>query len=195
MNQDDIDERLVAIEGRVPVEAGPPDLAPAAARRRRRSTLALVAAPILVLAVGATALAGAEVIRLVTVSGAGTLDIDDTLAGAGLECMAPPEAAAWLAANGYDRVVWETGGTIGSGTIQVGPEPSDLPVIDPGAGGPVPSLGALEGSGRESTGGASGSTTPPEDGIVFPGPMIDGTLHMIVDTTPGAARPATCPAS
>jgi hypothetical protein len=192
MDHDDIATRLAAAEARIPVEAGPP--VPADARRRRRSALALVAAPVLVLALAATAIAGAGAIGMI-VGTTGSEPMDPELLGAGLECMTPPEAAAWLAANGYDQVVWESGGTIGSGTIQVGPEPSDLPVIDPGAGGPVPSLGAPEGSGRASTGGASGSTTPPEDGIVSPGPMIDGTLHMIVDTTPGAARPATCPAS
>jgi hypothetical protein len=192
MTHDDIDTRLAAIEGRVPVEAGPPEVAPAAARRRRRSTLALVAAPILVLAVGATALAGAEVIRIVTTTGSSALDVDDAIATAGLECMTPPEAAAWLAAHGYDDVVWDT--SAGHGTIDAGPAASALPVLDPdGSLPPAASNTPGEGPGLVPP-GVTRTTTPPPDGIVWPGPMMDGTLLMFVDATPGAERPATCPA-
>jgi hypothetical protein len=61
MSTEDLDTRLSALEARVPVDVGPP-LA-AEPRRRRRSALALVAAPILVLAIGATAIAGVGVIE------------------------------------------------------------------------------------------------------------------------------------
>jgi hypothetical protein len=156
------------------VDVGPP-LA-AEPRRRRRSALALVAAPILVLAIGATAIAGVGVIQMITTSSSGNLDIDDDIAKAGLECMTPPEAATWLADHGYKNVVWDT--NAGHGTIQVGDSASALPVIDrrqlrPRArGGPA--------AASVSTG-----TTSPAEGA-SPRPTIDRWSR--VDTSPADAR-------
>jgi hypothetical protein len=190
MTHDDLDDRLAAIEGRVPVEARPPALAES--RRRRRSVLALVAAPILVLAIGATAIAGPAVIRIITTSSTGTLDVDDAIAHAGLECMTPPQAARWLSEHGYDRVVWST--DAGHGTISLGPVTSGLPVIDPDPSQPPTDVAP----GLPNAGGhpvITETTTPPEAGVVIPGPTIDGVVRIYVDTTPGAERAPTCPAA
>jgi hypothetical protein len=60
----------------------------------------------MVLALAATATAGAAVVRLATGS-PGVENPGQPLAGANLECMTPPEAAAYLAAHGFDRVTWQ----------------------------------------------------------------------------------------
>jgi hypothetical protein len=118
--------------------------------------------------------------------------IDDDIAKARLECMTPPEAATWLADHGYKNVVWDT--NAGHGTIQVGDSASALPVIEPGASLPAATAGEQDGMPAAPS-GVDRSTTPPAEGVVSPGPTIDGTLIMFVDTTPGAERPTTCPSA
>lgn len=157
---DDIDTRLAALEARVPVEAGPPDLDGAAGRVRRRGA-ALVAAPLLVLAVGATALAGAAVSGLVGAA-PGIENPGQPLHGANLECMTPPQAAAYLAARGYTDVVWQVETATKDPTGATSPQPPVL--VD----------------------------TPPAHGYVVPGAMIDGRLHMVVDQRPGATGVGAC---
>jgi hypothetical protein len=224
MTSDDLDARLVAIERRVPVDAPPPDVAPARRRTRRRA-LALTLAPVLVLAIAATAVAGANLVGTYVIGPTGP--VDPALAGAGLECMTPPEAAAWLASHGYDTVVWDTVDvTAGGETVPVDaqvapPLPSGAPEqVTVVAGGDGSVVGAVPdgGGGITVTGdavgqapdgspgiaitlpatgaahGTLGATTPPAAGVVIVGNVIDGTLHMLVDETPGAVRPATCPA-
>jgi hypothetical protein len=103
---DDIDARLAALEARVPVEPAPPEVEAAAGRGRRRG-VALLAAPILVLALAATAVAGPTVYGLLVRGAPGIENPGQPLHGANLECMTPPQAAAYLAARGYTDVVWQ----------------------------------------------------------------------------------------
>jgi hypothetical protein len=224
MTPDDLDTRIAALERRVPVDAAPPDIAPARRRTRRRA-LALTAAPVLVPAIAATAVAGVNLVGTYVIGPTGP--VDPALAGAGLECMTPPEAAAWLASHGYDAVVWDTVDvTAGGETIpldaQVAPPlpsgaPEQVTVVAIGDGGIIGTVpdgaGTITVTGdavgqapEESPGiaitlpatgaahGMLGATTPPAEGVVIVGNVIDGTLHMLVDETDGATRPATCPA-
>jgi hypothetical protein len=214
MTPDDLDARLADMERRVPVDVPSPSVGAARPWPRRRLA-ALAGAPILVLLVAATAVGAAGLISF-SVS---TVPIDETLARAGLECMAPPEAGAWLASHGYEDVVWDTGiirsGEIGSlpgripagghGALDLGaqPIPSGMDatagvVVIGSSGEIVPGAQAPAGSpvviGPISPGDGSSSATPPAEGVVAVGPIVDGTLHMIVDTSEDAARPATCTA-
>ena len=104
---DDIDARLVALETRLPVEAAPPRIESATGGHRRRRAIALVAAPIMVLALGATAVAGPTVYGLLVRGAPGIENEGQPLYGANMECMSPPQAAAFLAARGYTDVVWQ----------------------------------------------------------------------------------------
>jgi hypothetical protein len=100
---DDLDIRLAAMEARVPAPAAVPLLA----RRRRIGRVApFAAAPALALVLAATAVAGAAITQLVHGS-PGVENQGQPLAGAGLECMTPPQAAAYLAGRGYTSVVWQ----------------------------------------------------------------------------------------
>jgi hypothetical protein len=183
----DLDTRLAALEDRVPAEDAPHFTT--AGRPRRHALLSLAAAPILVLALAATAVGAAGVIRIITVS---TAAVDQgSLASAGLECMTPPEAAAWLASHGYDHVLWNT--AAGHGTIGAGA--GALPVLpaDPGASIDLGSPGPGGGAGTASAPEPSESRTPPTTGVVVAAIPIDGTVHVAVDITPGAERAPTCP--
>lgn len=215
MTPDDLDTRLAALERRVPVGVAPPALD--RGRRRARSRLIpLVVAPALALAVAASVFAGANIV-IVFLSGY----TDPSLATAGLECMTPPEAAAWLAAHGRTRVVWETvvaPGGVGIGGPAVTPgsraaaspapaAPSRVPASGGAVGSSVPGSGAAATPPAASSPIAVGSlpaggtgtqrtvsSTPPATGVVLVGTVIDGVLHILVDQTPGAMRPASCPA-
>ncbi len=224
MTSDDLDTRIAALERRVPVDPAPPELA-SARRRARRRALALMAAPVLILAIAATAVAGANLVGTYVIGPTGP--VDPALAGAGLECMTPPEAAAWLASHGYVTVVWDTVDVTASGeaapvdAMVAPPLPSGAPeqvtVVTAGDGSVIGT--GPDGGGRTAvtgdavgqapgdppgiaitlpaTGAAHGmlgATTPPAEGVVIVGNVIDGTLHMLVDETDGATRPATCPA-
>ncbi len=103
---DEIDTRLMALEARLPVEAGPPDLAVRSFHGRRRA-VALVAAPVLVLLLAATAAAGPTIYGLLVRGAPGIENPGQPLYGANMECMTPPQAEAYLAAHGYTNVVWQ----------------------------------------------------------------------------------------
>ena len=110
--------RLAALEARAPGSALPPALP----RRRRRGRFALpmAMAPVLVLALVATAAAGAVVISRMAEGYPGIENPGQPLAGASMECMTPPDAAAFLAAHGYTQVDWqvETGTATSAGRRQ-----------------------------------------------------------------------------
>ncbi|MGA3057421.1 MAG: hypothetical protein ABSE70_05205 [Candidatus Limnocylindrales bacterium] len=104
----DLKDRLTAIEGRAPAFEPPP----LAARRRRPLALSLAAATLLVLVVATTAVAGVAVVSGMVRGYPGIENPGQPLAGATMECMSPPQAAAYLAAHGFTDVVWqvESGG-------------------------------------------------------------------------------------
>jgi hypothetical protein len=208
MTHDDLDTRLAAAERHVAVEAAPPAL-PARGRRGRRS-LPLVAAPILVLAFAAVVVAGTG-LQAIFLKGS----VDTSLADAGLECMTPPQAAAWLADHGYKQVVWDSvtapGGVrvVGKADASGAPASEGRPIAVPndhsGVLGPTATDGsavppASAGSPLAAPPAAndvqvvSSSSTPPATGVVLVGTLTDGVLHILVDQTPGATRPASCPA-
>jgi hypothetical protein len=105
----DLKDRLAAIEGRAPAFEPPP----IGVGRRRRLALSLASAPLLVLVLAAVAVAGAVVVRADVRGYPGVENQGQPLAGANLECMTPPQAAAYLAAHGFTDVVWqvESGGS------------------------------------------------------------------------------------
>ena len=109
MNADlDLKDRLTAIEGRAPAFEPPP----IGVGRRRRLALSLGSAMLLVLVLTAVAVAGAIVVRTDVRGYPGVENQGQPLAGAHLECMSPPQAAAYLATHGFTNVVWqvESGG-------------------------------------------------------------------------------------
>jgi hypothetical protein len=100
----ELDERLGQLEARVP-GAEPPTL-----RGQRRIPQFLggsLAGAILVL-VAATSVVGGAVIVSEAVRGHPSVDSPgQPFFGAGLECMSPPEAEAYLADHGYTNTVWQ----------------------------------------------------------------------------------------
>jgi len=156
----DLDTRIAALEARVPLAAAPP--VPTRTRGSRRSTIAFVAAPILVLAIAATAIAGAAAAGLIAFGAPGVENPGQPLEGANLECMTPPQAAAYLSARGFTNVVWQV-------------ETTAKDLSDPAAAAP-PIM----------------TTTPPEHGYVVPGSIVDGELLMVVDQRPGATGTGAC---
>lgn len=96
--------RLAALEARVPATALP---ALPAEHGRRRRVASLVLAPVLVLAVAATAVAGGAIVRGLAESHPGVENPGQPLAGAALECMTPPQAQAYLTAHGFTDVDWQ----------------------------------------------------------------------------------------
>jgi hypothetical protein len=85
------------------------------------------------------------------------------LAGAQLECMTPPQAAAYIAAHGITNVVWQV--------ERDGPS----------------------GAGTGKHGSSSQQATAPDTGVVVPGAIVDGTLIMIADQRQGAPLSGNCP--
>jgi hypothetical protein len=100
----DLDTRLTALAARAPGRDDPPDLR---SRRRGRFAIPMTLAPILVLATVATVAAGAVVVGSLAHGYEGIENPGQPLAGAAMECMSPPQAAAFLAAHGYTDVVWQ----------------------------------------------------------------------------------------
>ena len=120
-----LDRRLAAMESRVPVAGAPPALG-ATGRRSRRFALSLSAAPVLVLAIAATA--GAAVVASGLVRGYPGIQNDgQPMAGAHMECLTPPQAAALLAAHGFTTVTWQ----VESGTAAVKGEGSSIQQTTP----------------------------------------------------------------
>jgi hypothetical protein len=158
MDPDDLDSRLAALEARAPGRDDPPELP----RSRRCGLLAtpLVLAPVLLLALVASAAAGGAVVATLVQSAEGVQDPGQTLEGANLECMTPPEAAAYLAARGFTDVVWqvETGDIEGKAgtTVQVA-TPPDHGYVVPGA---ILSDGKLYMVVDQRTGATGGGTCP-----------------------------------
>jgi hypothetical protein len=104
MNDIELDLRLRALVERAPAVGRPPSVA-----RRRRPMVALPAAVavVLVLGVAATASGAASVLRQAVMGYEGVENPGQPLHGAGLECMSPPAAAAYLAEHGFINVVWQ----------------------------------------------------------------------------------------
>jgi hypothetical protein len=102
----DLDARLAALEARVPTDTTSPPL-PSGDRRAPRMLLSMATAAVLVLVVGATALAGAAASGLIAFGHPGVENPGQPLEDARLECMAPPQAAAYLAEHGFTDVVWQ----------------------------------------------------------------------------------------
>ncbi len=167
MDHDDdlaLSSRLAALEARAPATGGPPAL-PGRGRRRRRFAVSMAMAPVFVLAVVATAAAGAFVARQLAAEGyPGIENPGGPLAGASMECMTPPEAAAFLAAHGYATVDWQ----VETGTV-------------------------LAPDGGKGSSSSVHVTTPPAHGYVIPGSLLpDGTVIMVVDQRDGATGVGDC---
>jgi hypothetical protein len=156
----DLRDRLVAMESRLET-AEPPALS---ARRNRRFAISFAVAPLLALAVAATAAAGIVVANQAH-GYPGVENPGQPLAGAKMECMTPPQAAAYISAHGISKVMWQV--------------ERDAPT-QPGADKP----------GSTSV----QQSTVPETGMVVPGAIIDGTLVMLVDQRQGAQMSGACSA-
>lgn len=157
----DLATRLGALEGRISTPAEAPPLPGAV--RRRRFALSMAVAPALVLALAVTAGVGAAVTHFAE----GNPNIQNPgqpLEGAGLECMSPPEAAAFLTERGYTRVDWQ----VETGTV-------------------------LTPDGQKGSSSTTQVATPPEHGYVIPGSVHDdGRLVMTVDQRVGATGIGAC---
>ena len=154
--------RLIALEGSAPAAAEPPPLA--GGRRRGRMALSVALAPVLVLAAVATAAAGAAVIGRLAEGYPGIENPGQPLAGAAMECMSPPAAAAFLSAHGFGRVDWQ----VETGTVR----------------------SAAGGKGVSSSVHVA---VPPAHGYVIPGSLLpDGTVIMVVDQRDGATGVGAC---
>ena len=134
MAPDDIDSRLAALEAQVPVDAGPPSLSREGRRGRLLAPVALAA--LLVLAMVASAAAGGALVATLVQSAPGVQNPGQPLESAKLECMTPPEAAAFLADHGFVDVVWQVeSGVAGekSGTSVQQASPPEHGYVIPGA--------------------------------------------------------------
>jgi len=130
MNDLDLKDRLSAIESRAPSFEPPPVVV----RRPRHFGLSLVSAAVLVLAVAATAVAGAVVVGGMVRGYPGVENQGQPLAGANLECMAPPQADAYLAAHGFTNVIWQ----VETGTTESGQGTTTFVTVPPAHGYIVP---------------------------------------------------------
>jgi hypothetical protein len=136
MNDDDLNSRLTAMEARAP---GAQKALPALGRASRRTRLfaPIALAPALVLAIAATAAAGGAVAGMFAAQAhPGAENPGQPLAGAGLECMSPSQAATYLTNHGFTNVVWqvETGSVTGkTGTTTQQATPPEHGFVIPGA--------------------------------------------------------------
>ncbi|HEY4632977.1 MAG TPA: hypothetical protein VIH00_03585 [Candidatus Limnocylindrales bacterium] len=141
MTPTDLETRLAALEARAPGGHEPPALPTARAgspSRRSRLFAPIAMAPVLVLAVTATAVAGGAIVGGIAAQALpGAQNEGQPLEGANLECMSPPEAAAYLTDHGFTNVVWqvETGsaGDKGSGSSTQVATPPEHGYVVPGA--------------------------------------------------------------
>lgn len=158
----DIETRLAAMEARAPGTARPPSLP--VPRRRGRFAISMAMAPVLILAVVATTAAGAVVASGLVRGHPGIQNPGQPLAGARMECMTPPEAAALLAAHGFTNVDWQV-------------ESGDPVARDAGKG----------------TTSNTHQPIPPEHGFVIPGSVLDdGSVIMVVDQRANATGVGDC---
>jgi hypothetical protein len=115
MSPDDLDTRLAALEAAVPVDAALPPLPRAGRRRLALTPVAL--AGLLVLAMVGSAAAGGAIVAGLVAAYPGVQNPGQPLEGARMECMSPPEAAAYLAERGFTDVIWQVeSGTAGTKT-------------------------------------------------------------------------------
>lgn len=133
-----LNSRIAELESRISVPAGPPRIKSSRPRILGRS-IALV--PLLTLAVVATTAGGVVVSTLVR-GYPGVQDAGQPLAGAQLECMAPPDAAAFLSDRGFVGVVWQ----IESGDPATGTATESQAAEAPAHGYVIP--GSILGDGR-----------------------------------------------
>jgi nitrate reductase NapE component len=158
----DISDRLAALEARVPAPAMPRALPPR--RRRGRIALSIAMAPVLALALVASA-TGAIVVSNLVKGYPGIQNPGQPLAGAHMECMTPPAAAAFLAEHGFSVVDWQ---------VEAG---------DPhakGADGQIATTSVHQ-------------AVPPEHGFVIPGSLLDdGTVIMVIDQRVGTTGVGDC---
>ncbi len=156
----DLRTRMVALEAHAPVNEGPPPLTRAARRGRLVRSASMVT--VLVVAMAATAMAGAAVVVTNLAHGyEGVENPGQPLAGANMECMTPPQAAAFLAGRGYTGVVWQ---------VESG---------DPSANG-------------KGTTSVLQSTPPAHGFVVPGAILGDGHLHMVIDQQSGARGAGDC---
>lgn len=157
----DLASRLAALEASAPGTARPPALP--ARRRRGRFVVSMAMAPMLALVVVAASATGAVVVSNLVKGYPGIQNDGQPLAGAHMECMTPPDAAAFLAAHGFTNVDWQV-------------ESGD-PLLPQG------------GKGTSSV----HQSTPPAHGYVVPGSLLDdGSVIMIVDQRTGATGVGAC---
>jgi hypothetical protein len=130
-DETELRQRLAAIESRLPAAVPPP--LPTA--RRHHFALSAASALALVLVFAATAVAGVAASGILTPHGwPGIENPGQPLAGAQMECMTPPQAAAFLAAHGYTDVIWQVeAGTDRAGTTTLVTVPPDHGYVVPGA--------------------------------------------------------------
>ncbi len=158
-----LDRRLVAMASRIPAGDPPPALRDR--RRRGRFALSLTMAPAILLLAAATATAGIAVVAGQLARGTpGIENPGQPLAGAGMECMTPRQAAAFLTAHGYTDVVWQ----VEAGSQAKGASTTTQLSVPPEHGYVVP--GSVLGDGRlymviDQRAGAEGS------GACFGDPM------------------------
>ncbi|HVQ23342.1 MAG TPA: hypothetical protein VMT36_08710 [Candidatus Saccharimonadia bacterium] len=132
MTTSDLRTRLAAMEHRV--DAPPPPELPQ--RRRVARVFPFALGPVIVLAAAASVAAGGAAIVGLARGTAGVENPGQPLAGAALECMSPPDAAAYLTAHGFVNVVWqvETGDVEGKGgTSTQGSAPPAHGYVVPGS--------------------------------------------------------------
>lgn len=164
MDHDDIELeiRLAALEARAPGVDRPPALP--ARSRRGRFAVSIAMAPLLVLAVVATTAAGAVVVSNLVKGYPGIQNPGQPLAGAHMECMTPPAAAAFLAAHGFTNVDWQVEAGDPSRT-------SDGQVMTTSVHQPF----------------------PPQHGFVVPGSVLDdGSVIMVIDQRIGTTGVGDC---
>lgn len=92
--------------------------------------MSLAVGSVLALAIRATAVGSVVLVSSLVRGYPGIENPGQPLAGANLECMTPPQAAAFLAGHGYTGVVWEV--TTSSGGYQTA-TPPEHGYVNPGA--------------------------------------------------------------
>jgi hypothetical protein len=104
--------RLATLEASVSVPGRLPDLN---RPTQRHVGVSLVVGAFLALVVAATAVGSVVLVSNLVRGYPGIESPGQPLAGADLECMSPPRAAAFLAGHGYAGVVWEVTPSAGAG--------------------------------------------------------------------------------
>ena len=158
----DLDTRLAVLEARAPGSVRPPALS--ARGRRGRFAVSIAIASLFLVGIVATTAAGAVFVSGLVRGYPGIQNPGQPLAGAHIECMAPREAAAFLAAHGFTNVDWQVE-----------------------AGDPTKKVDGQDGTTSVHT------RIPPEHGYVIPGSVLkDGSVIMIIDQRVGATGVGDC---